>query len=904
MTKKTAHIISHSHWDREWYLPFEKHRYYLVQLIDDLLEKLTNDPDFKSFHMDGHTLLIDDYLEIKPEKREEVMKYIQEKRIHVGPWYMLQDAFLTSAEANIRNLVIGLNESKKYGSVSMLGYFPDTFGVYGQAPQILQQAGIDTAAFGRGVKPTGFNNQVSDHINFESPFSELTWKSPDGSDVLGILFANWYSNGNEIPTDEMEAKAFWDQKLADVEKYASTPHLLFMNGCDHQPLQKDIPEALRVAEELYPDVSFVHSNFDDYIQAVKKTVPENLQVIDGELRNQKTDGWSTLVNTASARIYLKQMNHKNQNKLERLLEPLATFSYLLGEEYPEEYIRHAWKTLMKNHPHDSICGCSVDEVHEEMVTRFLKVDQMTDMLIEEQVEKIVDQIEVKIPKKFDEAIPLIALNTVGHERSVVIEKIVDYERVYFRDMNLSRIPTYLEEKELPELMIVNHAGEPVAATISEHDIRFGYDLPDDAFRQPYYAKRLHVTFATEELPAFGYDTYFIVEKQGNQIEQPMMTSDYVLENDYLKVVIHPNGTYDIQDKQTGKIFTKLGHYEDTSDIGNEYMFKMGVDEKPYSTKELQAEIKTIENTNVRAVVEIQHSFEIPASASEAFEQVKDHLVWHPHRDVDRSEEMVVLSLTTTLTLDHSAKGLKVHLTINNTAEDHRLRVMFPTNLETEHHLAESAFEIVKRPNKPGVEWENPSYDHHQQTFASLSDGEYGLTVATKGLQEYEVIQEHTTLAVTVLRSVSELGDWGYFPTPGAQCLGEQTAEWYVIPHEGNAIEAKAYEEAYHFQTPTVTTQAMVKEGSLPVRKSFLHWRTDGLVFTSLKKGETDGKIFMRTYNPSAEEKSLSIDSPYINKYYASNVIEEVINEIGNHYKEKNIKPYKIHTVAMEGFKDD
>src|SRR5690625_3017054 len=154
---------------------------------------------------------------------------------------------------------------------------------------------------------------------------------------------------------------------------------------------------------------------------------------------------------------------------------------------------------MKNHPHDSICGCSVDEVHEEMVTRFLKVDQMTDMLIEEQVEKIVDQIEVKIPKKFDEAIPLIALNTVGHERSVVIEKIVDYERVYFRDMNLSRIPTYLEEKELPELMIVNHAGEPVVATISEHDIRFGYDLPDDAFRQPYYAKRLHVTFATEEL---------------------------------------------------------------------------------------------------------------------------------------------------------------------------------------------------------------------------------------------------------------------------------------------------------------------------------------------------------------------------------------------------------------------
>src|SRR5699024_10572723 len=166
-------------------------------------------------------------------------------------------------------------------------------------------------------------------------------------------------------------------------------------------------------------------NFDDYIEELKKTLPENLQLIEGELRNQKTDGWSTLVNTASSRIYLKQRNHANQIKLERLVEPLSTFAHMLGEEYPGDYVRFAWKQLMENHPHDSICGCSVDEVHDEMVTSFKKVDQMTDMIIKEQVEKLVDKIEVKAPEGFENPIPLITFNSVGHERSTVVEKVID-----------------------------------------------------------------------------------------------------------------------------------------------------------------------------------------------------------------------------------------------------------------------------------------------------------------------------------------------------------------------------------------------------------------------------------------------------------------------------------------------
>ena len=191
--------------------------------MNNLLDQFKKDGNaFQSFHLDGQTILLEDYFAVHPENREAVTKLIKEKKLHIGPWYVLQDAFLTSSEANVRNLQIGLHDAKAYGHVSKLGYFPDTFGIYGQAPQLLKQAGIDTAAFGRGVKPTGFNNMVSDSPNFESPYSEMIWKAPDGSEVTGILFANWYSNGNEIPVDEEEAKIFWERKLQDAEKYAST----------------------------------------------------------------------------------------------------------------------------------------------------------------------------------------------------------------------------------------------------------------------------------------------------------------------------------------------------------------------------------------------------------------------------------------------------------------------------------------------------------------------------------------------------------------------------------------------------------------------------------------------------------------------------------------------------------
>lgn len=875
--RKTAHIISHTHWDREWYLPYEKHHVRLVKLMDTLLDTLERDAEYRSFFLDGQTIILEDYLQVRPEQRERLTKWIREGRIHIGPWYILQDAFLTSGEANLRNLLIGHREAERYGAVAKVGYFPDTFGNIGQAPQILRQAGIDNAVFGRGVKPTGFNNTVADS-EYESSFSELIWEGPDGSQVLGILFANWYSNGNEVPTDEAEAKAYWNRKLADAEKYASTGQLLYMNGCDHQPIQTDLPEAIRVARKLYPDVEFVHSNFADYLASVKRSLSSRLSVVKGELRSQRTDGWSTLVNTASARVYLKQMNQQGQTLLEKVAEPLAAIAHGVGEPYPHHLLTYAWKTLMQNHPHDSICGCSVDEVHREMVTRFEKSRHVAEAVIDDSKRAVAEAVDTSAFARYGgDALPFVVFNTTGWARGGTVEIELDVERIYYRDgLPPEEMIRRMKATGIGGRTLVDAEGRAVACVVEDLGLQFGYDLPEDKFRQAYWSRRVKLTFEAAGVPALGWKAYAWVRNGETIGASPSLAAgERALENERLRVEVADDGSLAVTDKTTGRTFRDLLVYEDTGDIGNEYMYKQPDGEKPLTTRGLAADIRLIEDTPYRAAIEIVHRWAVPASADALFETEKQEAVYFPERKAQRVRETVPLTIRTVVSLERGGRGVGVRATFDNQAKDHRLRALFPTDLAASTHRADSIFEVAVRDNEPAAEWRNPSNAQHQQAFVDVVDGACGLTVANKGLNEYEVLRDgRNTIAVTLLRSVAELGDWGVFPTPEAQCLGEHTVELEIIPHGGDGAVDGAYAEAYQFQVPWTAAQTGVHEGKLAPVDAAYAWEGEGLAFSSLKIGENDGSAMLRWYNlrPQASELRLRAGEPY-RPVYKSDVLE-------------------------------
>ena len=147
---KTVYVVSHTHWDREWYKPYHQFRIDLSRIIKGILDTLENDEHFKHFLLDGQSIVLEDYLEIHPEDESRIEKLVMEGSLSVGPWYILPDEFLVSAEATVRNLIYGHRVAGRMGRVQKVGYMPDSFGHIAQMPQILKQVGIDSfAAFHR-----------------------------------------------------------------------------------------------------------------------------------------------------------------------------------------------------------------------------------------------------------------------------------------------------------------------------------------------------------------------------------------------------------------------------------------------------------------------------------------------------------------------------------------------------------------------------------------------------------------------------------------------------------------------------------------------------------------------------------------------------------------------------------
>ena len=884
--KTTVHIISHSHWDREWYQSFESHRMKLIELVDNILDKAENDPEFGGFFLDGQVIAIDDYLEIRPEKRAQVEKCIREGKVQTGPWYILQDEFLTSGETCVRNLQVGMQEAEQYGAVGNVGYFPDAFGNAGQMPQVLKQAGMDAVVFGRGVKPIGPNNEVTGG-QYESTYSEMMWASPDGTKLPGILFANWYNNGVEIPVDEAEAKVYWDKKLADARKFAATHQLLMMNGCDHQPLQKNITEAIRVARKLYPDVEFIHSDFKKYVEAMEKEISENFSTVKGELTSQETDGRWTLANTASSWIGLKQDNRAGETALERKAEPAAAMADVMGKAYPEDQMIYSWKKLMQNHPHDSICGCSVDEVNEEMKTRFAKSRQVADAIYDESVEYLTNKVNTAALPGDGEKIPFVVWNTSGETKSQVVEK----ELHLFRDYNLFVWDGYeaAEKVELPAMVLRDADGNVVPAKIADAGVAFGYDLPDDRFRQPYMAKKVLVTFEAE-VPALGYRTYYLETAEQAQDVDVVSADENVLENDAVKVVVNADGSYNLLDKKTGRMYENLGFYEDTGDMGNEYIYIQDSGKQVVSTKGMKAEISCVERNAFRTVVEICHKMMVPSGMDEELLRQREMCIDPYTRVANRSSELVEMDVKTVLTLEKSAKGLRVATTICNQAKDHRVRVILPTGLDTSMHMADSAFEVVRRNNRHNDTWTNPCGCERQQCFVAMEDAKGGLLVANRGLYEYEILEDQgNAVAVTLLRCVAEMGDWGYFPTPKAQQIGTFCLEFEVVPFAAGET-GDAFREGYAFQEDLTVEQAGLEraflrkpgqvkpelvEGELPLEMSFLAFEGDGIHMTAFKKGQKKDDLFVRFVNNMEHEEVLSFKKEdWMKEVYRSNVIEE------------------------------
>ena len=433
-------LVPHTHWDREWYQTFQQFRVRLVHVVDKLLDIMERDPDFSHFMLDGQTIVLDDYLEARPEEEERLKKHTRSGRITVGPWYVQPDEFLVSGEALIRNFQIGLKRAAEFGEPMRVGYVPDCFGHIAQLPQILKGVDIDNAVFWRG-------------IGSEARKSEFYWAAPDGTKTLVLHLAGGmgYSNARDMPLKPDKFVTHVELLITPLLEKATTNTLLFMNGSDHLEPQDGLPATIQAANEQLARINLARGRLAGQAGATEQDGPyhgihvrigtlshyvaaaqeylarvgtDSLQTLSGEMRSGELS--HLLPSVLSARMWIKQQNAATEHLLERWVEPMTAWASTVGATDPAGLMRVAWKMLLQNHPHDSICGCSIDQVHRENSARFAQSQQIGEQLTLEALQHLASSTDTRAPdlsmahNEQRVAVPIVVFNPTPGPRTGVV----------------------------------------------------------------------------------------------------------------------------------------------------------------------------------------------------------------------------------------------------------------------------------------------------------------------------------------------------------------------------------------------------------------------------------------------------------------------------------------------------
>ena len=346
-------VVAHTHWDREWYAPYERFRARLTGVLDEVVAILEADPSFRRFLLDGQVAMIDDYLEVRPGAAPILRRLARDGRLDLGPWYVLMDEFCVSGETLIRNLQLGLRRAEDFGGAMPVGYLPDMFGHVAQMPQLLRLAGLQHAVVWRGVPA-------------EVDRTAFWWEAPDGSTVRAEYLPVGYANGAYLPED---AEALVRRMRAHEDELRpwlgddSTP-LLLMNGTDHQRPQARLPALLAEANQLQAHFEFRQLSLAEFLSGVPE---HHLPHWSGELRSGARA--NLLMGVLSNRVDIKVAAATAERELERVAEPLAAL-WLPPELWPARLVDEAWLALIHNSAHDSICACSADAVGRAVLHRY------------------------------------------------------------------------------------------------------------------------------------------------------------------------------------------------------------------------------------------------------------------------------------------------------------------------------------------------------------------------------------------------------------------------------------------------------------------------------------------------------------------------------------------------------
>jgi hypothetical protein len=852
MTARRIAIVPHTHWDREWYKSYQDFRLNLLDLVDTLIPLLESDPSYPYFMLDGQMAVVDDYLEVRPEAEGRLRALAAAGRISMGPWYILMDEFLSSGETIIRNLQMGLERGAAFGGVMNVGYLPDMFGHIAQMPQILHEAG-----FGHTVVWRGVGSNVTKNA--------FVWEAPDGSSVRAEYLPVGYGNGAALPDD---AKALIRRTRDHVEEVKEflLGDLLTMNGSDHLLPQAYLGRVVAEANDLQDDFEFEITSLPKYLA---RTTTDGLEKVTGELRSGFRA--NMLMGVTSNRVDVKRMGALAERELERRAEPLTA---LFGDpgKWPAELLHLAWREMVRNSAHDSICACSVDDVVDAVLHRYAEARTIAKGLADRAIKAFARSL----------AEPgSVVLNPSARPRPGVVELVVPAEgapaaqvQVLSERMGLpgsmvldaNTVRTVLGMLQGPKIsddawvqgIAIEEDDEGINVTIAvgteekpnvpiaeaKQDIytRLGA-RPDAVIRvamdQPATRR---IVARVGEVTGYGWQPFAVTD-----LEHPVGVTDddgVTLTNGLVTVTIdRTTGTFAV-DGRPG-----YGRLVDGGDLGDSYNYSPPLADSLVDTP-AAVTVSVQESGPVRARATIVSSFEWP-----------DHVDGTSQARVGSSHPVDV---TTVVELRADECAVRITTSFVNPSRDHRVRVHLPLPEPASTSAAESAFTVVTR----GLTAEGRPDEFGLPTAPAnrfVSAG--GLTVVHEGVCEYELIDIEAgakgdaarTIALTVLRSTGMLSRLGmaYRPFPAGP----------LTPVDGLQMAGRTVSLRYALAIGCEDPYALADDVLLPLEVvSTLGGGTRGAVGSELSVDGAEvsalrrvgGQLELRVFNPTGQTARVSV----------------------------------------------
>ena len=857
MTKSAAtpertivHLVPHTHWDREWYQPFQVFRMRLVELVDELLATMKADPRLR-FTLDGQVATVDDYLEVRPEARGQIEALVRDGRLAIGPWQILLDEFLVSGETIVRDLELGWHAARRLGDVMPIGYLPDMFGHVAQMPQILRRAGIEDAVVWRGV-PAAIDRNA------------FLWSAPDGSTVRAEYMPEGYGNASGLlAVPDLLPQAI-TRFVAESQAFFGDRSVLAMYGSDHTVPSPRLTGLVAGANEVLAHAEVRIETLADYIRGVHEGPAEDLPSWMGELRSGARA--NMLMGVTSARIDIKQAAARAERGLERYAEPLMA---LHGGTWPERLLELAWRRVIDNSAHDSICGCSDDRVVQQVLVRFAEAAQLAEGVTAQALRVIGDQV----PREaWAAANPSPAPRVVQVELDVpspagwagIELELADGKRLPTQSIAAERrlMPPFpLAGREIADMLrrrmhgreLFGHSldgfrveqvdGRPSLVLLlddpaapDELDVGALVDAivtaaeraPDVMWQVISDIGHLQRIVARVPLPPLGWASFHAVEANADpdaaDAVEPVAVTERTMANGLVIVTLADDGAFTLQGG--GVTLEGVGRVVDGGDYGDSYNYAPPHQDRLVDRPRVVT-TRVLEAGPIRGRLEIVRRYGWPTGVQPGGSA--------------RTDTDLPTDVTTVLELHQGEPYVRVRVSFANRSRDHRVRWHVPLPQATGTSAAEGQFAVVERglvPESGHGEVPLPTYPARGFVHAA------GATLLLDHITEYELV-EGRELALTLLRSTGLISRndnpyredpaGGEFPIPDAQMMRDWSLGFAIAPHAAPWEQAGAVAWAEVYAHPALTVSGSGdRSGQLGAGQG-LQVQGDGVVLCSARR---------------------------------------------------------------------